>query len=491
MYIYNKGSRGTLLMCAVAVLLLAVPTSHASPPEAASVSYHILRIRLSTTGTGARCTFTNTTRLLSARQVGGEGNALKRGVTQEAMWVKPSVGGQVASVIADYAVMPEAVGAETICSLGQWGDGVSVLEACRVTPSGGSVRMDRQQRTSAGVDNITLDLSALAAAPPRMSIVPKTTSPKMVWAFYYPWYHRPWDTSILLDRPLGGCYDSDSEALIRRHVEQARSAGIDGFISSWWGPDDYTDQNLVKLLDIAQQEQFRVMINFETLVGLSPEGEPLVRSPAEIVCWLRYALAKYGPNPAYMKVDGKPAVVVWVSDIIPADKWSAILDNIHTSGLDVAIIGMISGEWPRVDALEMFAGWHTYNILAFIHNNDQIPGVLAPGYGRVARTIRNYALLEPAPRARIWAATVQPGYDDHLIPGRTSPVLPRAGGKLYLDTFDAAQRSDPDWIFVTSWNEWWEHTYIEPSVTYGVRYLSLTRSLADGWKGAVRVGRHD
>lgn len=490
MDIRHTGIGGTL-RCAVMAALIAVPATLASTPEAASVSYHILRVQLRTTATGARYRFTNATRLLSARQLGGEGNALKRGVTQEAIWVRPSVGGQTASVIADYAVMPEAAGEGIVCSFAQWGDGVSVLEASRITPAGVIVRIDKHRRTSPGSGDITLNLSALAAAPPRARTVPKTTAPKMIWAFHYPWYHRPWDTSILLDRPLGGYYDSDSEALIRRQVQQARSAGIDGFISSWWGPDDYTDHNLATLLDTAQQEQFRVMINFETLIGLTPAGEPLVRSPAEIVCWLRYALARYGPHPAYMKVDGKPAVVVWVSDLVPAEKWSAILDQIHRSDLDVALIGMISGEWPRLDALEMFAGWHTYNILAFIQGNAQVPAVLAPGYARVARTLHNYALLEPAPRARIWAATIQPGYDDHLIPGRTSPVLPRAGGMLYLDTFDAAQRSDPDWIFVTSWNEWWEHTYVEPSVAYGAHYLALTRSLADEWKSVGRVRRDE
>jgi len=56
-------------------------------------------------------------------------------------------------------------------------------------------------------------------------------------------------------------------------------------------------------------------------------------------------------------------------------------------------------------------------------------------------------------------------------------------GEFYRSTFEAALESDPDWIFITSWNEWWEHTYIEPSELYGDQYLRMTREFARQWKG--------
>jgi len=43
-------------------------------------------------------------------------------------------------------------------------------------------------------------------------------------------------------------------------------------------------------------------------------------------------------------------------------------------------------------------------------------------------------------------------------------------------------KSAPDWLFITSWNEWWENTHIEPSDHYGSLYLQLTRELLDDWK---------
>jgi hypothetical protein len=98
------------------------------------------------------------------------------------------------------------------------------------------------------------------------------------------------------------------------------------------------------------------------------------------------------------------------------------------------------------------------------------------------RATRYYPLLADTPTPKIWAATVQPGYDDRLIPGRRGLFQDRQNGSVYRSTFEAALASDPDWIFITTWNEWWEHTYIEPSELCGDQYLKLTREFADRWK---------
>ena len=86
---------------------------------------------------------------------------------------------------------------------------------------------------------------------------------------------------------------------------------------------------------------------------------------------------------------------------------------------------------------------------------------------------------------RIWAAGVIPGWDESRVqPPRTNAkVYPRRDGALYTETWQGAMASNPEWITITSYNEWFEGTQIEPSVTYGTRYLTLTRQLVDQWKG--------
>jgi hypothetical protein len=58
----------------------------------------------------------------------------------------------------------------------------------------------------------------------------------------------------------------------------------------------------------------------------------------------------------------------------------------------------------------------------------------------------------------------------------------REDGALYQATFDAALQSNPDWLLLSSFNEWVEGTYIEPSVQYGDKYLEMTRELVNIFK---------
>jgi len=122
-----------------------------------------------------------------------------------------------------------------------------------------------------------------------------------------------------------------------------------------------------------------------------------------------------------------------------------------------------------------------YNILFVIQDNESVP-VLEQTYKTLGRGIRNFPLLQDEQKPRLWCATAQPGYDDHLIPDREGKVLPREDGELYRDTFEACIESEPDQIFICTWNEWWEHTYIEPSEDYGDQFLEITKEYTDKWK---------
>jgi glycosyl hydrolase family 99 len=152
----------------------------------------------------------------------------------------------------------------------------------------------------------------------------------MLWAFYYMWYAlNDWSSSWLKDHPTEP-YASSSEAVIAKQIEQAQSAGIDGFNSSWWGPESGTDRNLARLLDIAQEKSFKVTIYFETLGG--PNGSRL--DEYSIRNWLAYAIKHYRDHPAFMKVDGKPLIVIFVSGTVPLETWTRLFDSLRDEGLD-------------------------------------------------------------------------------------------------------------------------------------------------------------
>lgn len=104
----------------------------------------------------------------------------------------------------------------------------------------------------------------------------------------------------------------------------------------------------------------------------------------------------------------------------------------------------------------MFGGILEYGLFGFENLNEI--------YSRVSKATRYYSLLFSEPnKSKIWVATVQSGYDDRFCTGRVGLLKERENGMYYWSTFEAAIESDPDMIFVITWNEWREHSHIEPS----------------------------
>lgn len=338
-------------------------------------------------------------------------------------------------------------------------NGTSPISVKRITHSGIAALEDPRNPL-----DFTVDAEALIANGPLQGRKPPVD--KMVWAFYYLWYHRSdWGSPLLKDRPAVPYASGDFNALVR-HIEQAQSAGIDGFIASWWGPGDYTDYNFKLLLDAAEKHGFAITAYFETLVA---PGLP--RSERQITSWLEYLIRKYGQHPAYYRLNGKPVVVIWASNTVSLTAWRRIFAKLRERGLDAVYIAM---GYNR-EVLSEFDGLHEYGVSGYYR--------LGALYQYVAKQVRAYSLLYHDAMPKIWIATLQPGFDERTLPEREGFYWERSNGDSYRYTFEAAMKSDPDWLFITTWNEWWEHTYIEPSVQYGDLYLRLTKEFAEMWKG--------
>jgi hypothetical protein len=80
---------------------------------------------------------------------------------------------------------------------------------------------------------------------------------------------------------------------------------------------------------------------------------------------------------------------------------------------------------------------------------------------------------------RIACVTVIPGYDD-TTQGRPAPrpITERHDGKTYEALWEEAIAANPDWVLITTWNEWHEGSEIEPSVENGDRALKATPAFA-------------
>jgi hypothetical protein len=282
-------------------------------------------------------------------------------------------------------------------------------------------------------------------------------SERLVLAFYYTWFdENSWGPDRVPDRPLAP-YVSRDRGTMARHIDQAKGAGVDAFVVSWLGPrvkDNQTETNLRAMLDEAAARGFRVAVDFEVT-------SDFLGSPGDVQQALRTLLDTHAQHPAYLRVGGKPVIFFWRQQRYDLGTWAAIraaVDPDHRSlwieeGVDVA-------------PLSVFDGHHLYSV------TWNPPTDLAYTAAKFARRVRDRAARLGA--SKVYVATVMPGYDDRKTGRGNAFSVSREDGAYYDRSWQAAIRSAPDWIVITSFNEWPEGTYIEPSQAYGNRYLDLT-----------------
>ena len=79
-------------------------------------------------------------------------------------------------------------------------------------------------------------------------------------------------------------------------------------------------------------------------------------------------------------------------------------------------------------------------------------------------------------------ASVGPGYDERLIPGRKGTYVPRADGAWYTTNFDKAIASGKRMLAIETWNELHEASGIGETKEYGRVYIDLTKQLTDAYR---------
>ncbi|GAC1389606.1 MAG: endo-alpha-mannosidase [Ktedonobacteraceae bacterium] len=305
--------------------------------------------------------------------------------------------------------------------------------------------------------------------------VHQTVNPdRPVLAFYYPWYHQSdWCSCHMSDLPTIR-YNSSDDSTIDRQVHWAANAGITGFINSWWGPGDQTDSNFAKVLAHAASLQQSTGYRFTSTVYIESDA-PALQGMSNMVNGIHYLLKNYSANPYFIRWHGKTILFIW--DPLGHGRTLSWWANVRHQ-IDPNNELLWSAEGVDASLLDVFDGIHLFSAGYW--------GLLHGNMGAVDQSFRamvnNYNAIHHT--NKIWAAGVMPGYDDTRIPGRTGTfVVPRNNGATYNTSWTAAIGSSPDWVTITSFNEWFEGSMIEPSVKYNMQYLDITQQYTKQWHG--------
>lgn len=328
--------------------------------------------------------------------------------------------------------------------------------------------------------------------------------------FYYNWYGNPehdgayfhwahdilphwsdtsWDnaTGFSGNNDIGanffpelGCYSSNDSSIISKHMELMQKAGIGVFAITWWGKNSYEDKSISTYLEIANRYGLKLAFHIE----------PFYKTAKEFLEQLEYISSKYGKHPAIYKPNGKPFYYVYDSYKLSADEWQKILMpnrilSIRNTSLDATFIGLWvhenDGDFLKNSG---FDGFYTY-----FSSDGFVYGSTTSNWQHLSKFAKQNNL--------IFIPCIGPGYiDTRIRPWNDTNTKKRDKGEYYEEMFLSAFNTNPDFIAITSFNEWHEGTQIEPAIKkttasykykdYGEKdplfYIYKTRELIDKYQ---------
>jgi hypothetical protein len=212
--------------------------------------------------------------------------------------------------------------------------------------------------------------------------------------------------------------------------------------------------------------------------SVSGTGSALVSS---IENDLSYIVQNYASNPAWLTVGGKPVIFLYadVTSSLTAQQVNSVINYAQTlSPNGVEIMGQYgypynaswNGQFDYTNAGDL-------NGMSLSQASDWLN--------------QRFDTLVPQEKSAgmISTATVIPGFDDSIANGGVDAIVdPRNNGTLYSTAWQDAIASNPDWVLISTWNEYHEGSGIEPTTAFGTQYLTETAQYAQQFMGSAYTG---
>ena len=299
--------------------------------------------------------------------------------------------------------------------------------------------------------------SSAAASPSatvgsRSAAAPAPAEP--LFAFFYQWFDPSSWNRAKIDYPAIGRYSSDDRSVMREQIEQAKQAGIQGFIVSWKDSVVNT-RRLHALADVAAQEHFSLAMIYQ---GLDFNRHPL--PVAEVAADFKTFQAQFASNPVFYRLGGKVLTIF-------SGTWEFSHDDVAKVTRDVRARMLVLSTEKSVAGYQRIADVTDGDAYYWSSVNPQTNPTYASKLIQMSRAIHA--------DGKYWIAPFAPGFDARLVGGQKA--VPRNNGATLRTEYNMAIKSSPDMLGLISWNEFSENTYVEPSVHYGRTFLNVLADL--------------
>jgi O-antigen biosynthesis protein len=363
------------------------------------------------------------------------------------------------------------------------------------------------------------DLGRAPVYVPRLEAQPLQQKPARLIAFYLPQFHpipendewwgrgfTEW-TNVRPAQPqfVGhqqphvpdtlGYYDLRDPAIQPRQIELAKLYGLEGFCFYfyWFAGKRLLEKPLENWLEDESLDMPFCLcwanenwsrrwdgLDKEILIAQNHSPEDDLAFIAEVAPYLR--------DPRYIRVDGKPLLLVYRPSLLPAPaetarRWRTWC---RENGIgEIFLAYAQSFEAVRPDQYGFDAA------VEFPPNNSAPPNVthtVTPLQGDFATTVYDWSIFPKrsenyAPRKYKLFRSVCPGWDNTARRKHGGGVFINNTPALYRkwlenaveDTIGHVDEPSERLVFVNAWNEWAEGAHLEPDAANGFAYLQATR----------------
>ncbi len=236
--------------------------------------------------------------------------------------------------------------------------------------------------------------------------------------------------------------NSQDPAVVKAQVEDMQSRGIDGAIFAWYGKGTFHDvvsQQLMKQAEAHPGFSFIIMIDQGTL-----QWDSMGMSATDAMIYhMTYLSQEYYNSPAYAKVNGRPIVLEFGTELWPVD-WTKVLASVPGNP---AVIFRNPGAFTNTNAYGGY-GWGPAGGLAYTDYFNKIAG------------------QHPS---KMVIADAWKGFNDVLASWSQNRVTDYSCGQTWMNSMAELGKyyssANPlQYLQVPTWNDYEEGTSIESGI---------------------------
>ncbi len=297
--------------------------------------------------------------------------------------------------------------------------------------------------------------------------------------------------------PAIGYYDMNDPMLAEYHCQILKMAGIDGvvFDLAFYALDSETVASMTRYLGVMAEYGLKAVICYEDKAhwiwsdGTTTRAQAVAAAYADMNNWLALFQASgqqyyvSGNRPLFLLFSYEQTTSKGTSCLSPSEL-TTWLNTFSSANRPVMMrqafknpdhVGILNGQFDWVEinspAPSSMTPYVSYSDL-----NDTKNSL------RTDRRWGQYLLANSKEDFHI--SGIWPGFDDYEIWGWGSGprLVPRFDGETYNLTWQWILDDNLPAAQISTWNDWYEGTIIEPSVEFGSKYVEMTRNYAAQFK---------